>query len=37
MRVVLDINTVISGIFWGGTPRTILEMARSGAIAIYTS
>jgi putative PIN family toxin of toxin-antitoxin system len=37
MRVVLDTNTVISGIFWGGHPRTILQMARSGAIAICTS
>ena len=37
MRVVLDTNTVISGIFWGGYPRQILEMARSGTISICTS
>lgn len=37
MRVVLDTNTVISGIFWGGHPRQILEMARSGTISICTS
>ncbi len=37
MRVVLDTNTLISGIFWGGHPRRILEMARSGTISICTS
>lgn len=37
MRVVLDTNTVLSGIFWGGHPRQILEMARSGTISICTS
>jgi putative PIN family toxin of toxin-antitoxin system len=37
MRVVLDTNIVISGLFWGSHPRRILESARSGEITLYTS
>ena len=37
MRVILDTNIVISGIFWGGHPRRILDLARSGQITICTS
>lgn len=37
MRVILDTNVVISGIFWGGHPRRILDLARSGEITICTS
>jgi putative PIN family toxin of toxin-antitoxin system len=37
MRVVADTNTVISGIFWRGKPRLILEAARDGKIQVFTS
>lgn len=35
MRVVLDTNLVVSGLLWGGTPRIVLELARSGRIHLY--
>jgi putative PIN family toxin of toxin-antitoxin system len=37
MRVVLDTNTVISGLFWRGRPFEVLELMRSGKIKVYTS
>lgn len=37
MRVVLDTNVVISGLFWSGPPRAILDFARAGRIELYTS
>lgn len=37
MRVVADTNVVISGIFWQGAPRAILDAAREGRIEIFTS
>jgi putative PIN family toxin of toxin-antitoxin system len=37
MRVVLDTNTVISGLFWRGKPFQVLELMRSGTITVYTS
>ncbi|MDY6802313.1 MAG: putative toxin-antitoxin system toxin component, PIN family [Cyanobacteriota bacterium] len=37
MRVVLDTNTVISAVFWGGCPGRILEQAKTDAISICTS
>ena len=37
MNIVLDTNTVISGLFWRGAPRQILDLARSGAITLFTS
>ena len=37
MRVVLDTNIVVSGLLWGGPPRQLLELARRGTIALYTS
>jgi uncharacterized protein len=37
MNVVLDTNTVISGLFWKGAPRQVLDLARSGVIALFTS
>ncbi len=37
MKVVLDTNTVISGLFWKGAPRQILDLARSGYISLFTS
>jgi len=28
MKVVLDTNTVVSGLFWKGAPRQVLDLAR---------
>ncbi len=35
MRVVLDTNLVVSGLLWGGTPRLVLELARSRKIRLF--
>lgn len=37
MNVVLDTNTVISGLFWKGAPRRVLDLARSGTLTLFTS
>jgi putative PIN family toxin of toxin-antitoxin system len=37
MKVVLDTNTVISGLFWKGAPRQLLDLARDGLIALFAS
>lgn len=37
MRVVLDTNVFISGIFWGGSPRTILELWAGDKIRIFVT
>ena len=37
MKVVLDTNTVISGLLWKGAPRQVLDMARGGSIQLFTS
>ena len=37
MRVVADTNTVISGLFWHGSPRQVLDAARNNLITLYTS
>ena len=37
MRLVLDTNTIVSGLFWGGAPRKLLDLAYRGQIAVYTS
>jgi putative PIN family toxin of toxin-antitoxin system len=37
MKIVLDTNTVISGFFWKGAPRQVLDLARSGIFTIVTS
>ena len=37
MKLVLDTNTVISGLLWHGAPRQVLDLARSGSIALFTS
>jgi putative PIN family toxin of toxin-antitoxin system len=37
MKIVLDTNTVISGLFWKGAPRQILDLARDGSISLITS
>ena len=37
MRVTADTNIVISGLFWRGKPRRILNAARDGIIQLFTS
>ena len=37
MKVVLDNNTVVSGLLWHGHSRRILDLAREGSLSLYTS
>jgi uncharacterized protein len=37
MRVIADTNVIVSGLFWRGAPRQVLEAAHSGAIEIFSS
>lgn len=37
MRLVLDTNTVVSGLLWDGPPSLLQEAARDGKIDLYTS
>ncbi|MDQ3179816.1 MAG: putative toxin-antitoxin system toxin component, PIN family [Acidobacteriota bacterium] len=37
MRIVPDTNIVVSGLFWRGQPRRILDAARDGIIELFTS
>lgn len=37
IRIVADANTVISGLFWHGSPRKVLDLARQGTITLFTS
>jgi putative PIN family toxin of toxin-antitoxin system len=37
LRAVIDTNVYISAIFWGGKPRTILDMGRDGLLSAFTS
>jgi len=37
MNIVLDTNIVISGLFWKGAPRQVLDLARSGIFTLFTS
>lgn len=37
MRVVLDTNTVISGLLWHGPPRQVLSLAREGKFTLFAS
>lgn len=37
MRVVLDTNVLISGVFFGGAPRQVLELWRDGKVKIVLS
>ena len=37
MRSVLDTNTVVSGLFWDGSPSLLQDAARSGKVELYTS
>lgn len=37
VRLVLDTNTVVSGLIWGGVPRQCLDMARDKRVTLFTS
>ena len=37
MRTVLDTNTVVSALLFGGVPRQLLDLGRTGELALYTS
>ena len=37
MRLIADTNTIVSGLLWQGSPRTILSYARIGLITLFTS
>jgi putative PIN family toxin of toxin-antitoxin system len=36
-RIVLDTNTVVSGLFWHGAPRQLFDAARRGAVSLSMS
>jgi len=37
LKIVLDTNIYISGIFWEGLPRIVLDLARDGKIEVFVS
>lgn len=37
MRLVLDTNTALSGLLWGGPPGRLLDAAQAGEIELATS
>jgi len=37
MRLVLDTNTVVSGLLWAGAPRHLLDAARAGQVTLHTT
>jgi putative PIN family toxin of toxin-antitoxin system len=37
MRVVADTNIVVSGLFWRGPPRQVLDLAAAGTIKLFTT
>lgn len=37
IRAVLDTNTIVSGVGWGGTPGAVLDAALAGHFEIVTS
>ena len=37
MRLVLDTNVVVSGLIWGGPPRQLLVLGRSGRVTLFSS
>jgi uncharacterized protein len=36
-KIVIDTNIYISAIFWGGKPREVVDLGRSGDAVIFTS
>ena len=37
MRLVLDTNTVVSGLIWGGAPGRLIDAAAAGRVQIISS
>ena len=37
LKVIIDTNVYISGIFWSGLPRRVLDFAREGRYLVFTS
>jgi putative PIN family toxin of toxin-antitoxin system len=37
VRVILDINVVLSGLFWHGPPHTLLNLVRNGTLTLISS
>lgn len=37
MRIVVDTNTVVSGLLWQGPPRRLIDAARERALTLCTS
>ena len=37
MRLVLDTNTVVSGLIWGGVPGQLIDAAAAGTVQILSS
>lgn len=37
MRLVLDTNTIISGLLWAGKPGKLLDLAEASQISLFTS
>ena len=37
MKIVLDTNVLVSGVFWGGLPEKILESVVAGDVVLYAS
>jgi putative PIN family toxin of toxin-antitoxin system len=37
VRVVIDTNVLVSGLFWHGTPHDVLEHVRAGTLTLISS
>lgn len=37
MRVVLDTNTAVSGLLWGGAPHAVIRLAQGAVVQLYAS
>lgn len=37
MRAVIDVNVLVSGLFWHGTPHTLIERLREGRLRLISS
>lgn len=37
LRLVVDTNTIVSGLLWHGPPRQLLQAAREGKLELFTS
>jgi uncharacterized protein len=37
VRIVLDTNTALSGLIWGGPPGRLLRLSRSGAVRLVAT